>query len=481
MPADRVLVIDAGTSALRAVAVDASGAATTIASEPWPAFIPDDAAPFGREFDAPAVAALVRRLVETNAGTGVRAIAFTGQREGLAFLDRHGEALLASPNIDARASAEGMAIDAAYGEQVHAITGHLPSLMQAPAKLAWLRTHRPDLAARVARALPLADWLASVVAGDCGMSSSLAAENGLLDVSTGGICADLLARAEFAPSLAPVPRSEICAAGSLAGVPIVLAGADTQCALVGVGAVSDGDTAVPAGWSAPLQMVTDAPVLDPQMRTWTSVHVIPGRWILESNAGETGRAWEWACAMLGYTPADGSALAASAPRGSGDVMTVLGSRAMNAAAMNAGIGALTLPLPLAMSAPDRPHVLRSVLESIAYAIRANLEQLEHVSARRIDRLRLGGGMSRDALFAQIVADVIDRRVEVAPSPETTAVGAAALAFVAIQRCGSAGDAVEAMCGGGRVVEPDVRASSEYEDYYARWCAMAREMERLSSL
>ena len=110
MPADSVLVIDAGTSALRALAVRADGRVTPFAAEPWPMFVPDDAAPFGREFDVAGVRLAFERLIEAAAPyrDAVAVVAVTGQREGIAVLDARGEALFASPNIDARASEEGM-------------------------------------------------------------------------------------------------------------------------------------------------------------------------------------------------------------------------------------------------------------------------------------------------------------------------------------------------------------------------------------
>jgi autoinducer 2 (AI-2) kinase len=477
---DRVVVIDAGTSSLRAISVRFDGTAETMASVPWPMFIPDDAAPFGREFDAPATAAAIRAVVADH-GEGAVALAFTGQREGIVFLDSAGEVALASPNIDARASSQGMVIDAARGDAVYAATGHLPSLLQAPAKLAWLREHRPDEAARVTRVLPLADWAASVVAGDCGMSRSLAAETGLLDVRSGDPPGALLNASSFAAALLPRLVSEICVAGRRSATPVVHAGADTQCALVGMGVIDDGQCGVPTGWSAPVQLVTTSPVFDSKMRTWTSLHVVPERWILESNAGETGRAWDWTCAMLNCSPAEGSALASAAPVGSDDVMSVVTARAMHAAAMNAGIGAITVPLPLTMSAPTRAHVLRSLLESIAYAVRANVEQIEAIAGPRIECLALGGGMSRSALFSRIVADVLDRPVGVAASPETSAVGAAVLAAVAIGRFASEHEAAEAMVKPPVTLEPDARASAQYEDHYARWCATTDGMERLGGL
>jgi autoinducer 2 (AI-2) kinase len=232
-----------------------------------------------------------------------------------------------------------------------------------------------------------------------------------------------------------------------------------------------------AGWSAPVQLVLDRPLLDPKRRTWTGLHVLRDRWVLESNAGDTGRAWEWVCSMLDATPAEADALASQSPPGAHDGLMVLGRAPMNAAQMTAGVGAITFPLPLAMWSLDRADLLRATLEAAAYAIRANIEQLEEVSGRRIERLKLAGGMSRSALFAQILADVLDRPIEVARSPETTALGAAALAFVATGTYGSIDEAVAAMTEPRNVVTPDLRTSATYDDCYARWRMLAQHMEQ----
>ena len=174
------------------------------------------------------------------------------------------------------------------------------------------------------------------------------------------------------------------------------------------------------------------------------MHVVPDRWILESNAGELGRAFDWICAMVGITAAEADALATAAPVGSGDAMAVLGPRVMRASAMNAGIGGITMPLPLVMSAPDRGHVLRSVLEATAYAVRANLEQIEQIASSSATSIAIGGGMSRSALFTQIVADVLDRSIEIASAPETSALGAAALAAAAVGAHPSLSEALRAI-------------------------------------
>lgn len=477
MAADAILVVDAGTSALRTVLVELDGSARTLASIPWPMFTPDDAAPYGREYDSATVGDALATALEAAAPVRNRiaAIAFTGQREGLAFSSKL-DAVCISPNVDARASAEGIAIDARMGDVVYAATGHQPSLMQAPAKWRWLQTHRPDSAGSVTAVLPLADWLASGLARELRMSRSLAIENGLAPL-VGVLPADPYADVVACAPEAVVDGSVVGSvqSGVFASVPVVLAGADTQCALVGMGVVPVGEVGVPAGWSAPLQIVLDTPLLDRERRTWTGVHVVPERYVLESNAGETGRAWAWIREMMGLTDAEADALVAASPVGSNDVMAVIGPRVMRAHAMSAGVGALTMPLPFVMAAPSRGDVLRSVLEATAHAIRANLEQLEALSGRAVPILTVGGGMSRGPLPG-ILAQVLGRPVEVARSPETSAVGAAVLASVAVGLHASLEEAVAAMTGG-RLRKPhDASVSAEYDDLYDRWCAMADTFE-----
>jgi xylulokinase len=177
VPADSILVVDAGTSALRASLVRADGEVALLGAEPYRTFVPDDAAPFGREFDPADLARSLDRLLARAAPhrSRVAALSFTGQREGIAFLDDRGAAIFASPNVDARASAEGIAIDTARAGDVYAVTGHLPSLMQAPAKLAWLREHRPAIAARIRCVLPLVDGLAVLLTRTPATSRTLAA------------------------------------------------------------------------------------------------------------------------------------------------------------------------------------------------------------------------------------------------------------------------------------------------------------------
>jgi glycerol kinase len=78
---------------------------------------------------------------------------------------------------------------------------------------------------------------------------------------------------------------------------------------------------------------------------------------------------------------------------------------------------------------DRAHVVRAVLEGIAHR-GADLVDAAEVAlgsggtGRRIDVLRIDGGMSRNPTFVQALADAAQRPVETAPVADATTVGEA---------------------------------------------------------
>src|SRR3989304_6216018 len=149
MSRDVFLALDAGSSGVRCLAVDAAGTAVASAARSWSYRVPKDAAPRGREF-APdefwSLATATVRGILSEAGVRgekVAAVAVTGQRLGVVFLDAEGGELSAGPNRGVRALAEGLALEARIGERLYASTGRWPFFLLAPARLRWLAEHRP--------------------------------------------------------------------------------------------------------------------------------------------------------------------------------------------------------------------------------------------------------------------------------------------------------------------------------------------------
>ena len=492
MAAEHIAALDAGTSGVRCVILRPGAGVIGGARRTWAYETPPGGGPLDKAFDAEAFWATASEACRSAlagaklSGSDIAVVGVTSQRLGIVVIDKEGRVLFTGPNVDARAFMEGIAIDGRMAERVYASSGKLPSLLLAPARLHWLRKHDEDAYSRATCVLAIADWLAFQLTGERKNERALAADCGLLDVTTRERDERLLGELEVPLHLlAPlVSSNEVAGAvsnagaeatGFAAGTPVVIAGGDTQCALLGMGIESPGEAGIAAGWSTPVALVTGTATIDPQRRTWTDLHAVPGRWAIESSPADAGRVWHWWCEMLLGGGADvierAAALVAEAPAGSGEALALLGPRAMNAGAMGLHLGGILMTTPMTGSPIRRGELLRAVLENVAYAMRANLEQAEEVAGARATRVAAGGGMTQSPVFERVLADVLARPVEVAHDVEVTARGAA---IAAARACAMDEPALRAEL---RTVEPEAATAEGYQRRYERWRKLGAALDR----
>ncbi len=500
--ADRYfLALDIGGSRVRCAVVDPSGRVAGQSASAWSPSTPEELAPVGKEIDAEALWRLVARLVRRalkEAGarpTEIAAAGVTSQRQGIAVLDARGRELYAGPNSDARAFFEGQAIDEEHGEEVYRVTGHTPALLLAPAKLRWLQQHRPRDFGRARAVLTLDAWASFRLSGELACERAAAAEAGLVDVVDGSLASGLLAKLGLSSSIVPrlvssgqrvgsVTREAAAATGLAEGTPVVAAGPDTQCALLGMGATRPGQTGIVAGSTAPVQMVLDRRILDERRRTWSGLHVVPGRWVLESTTTEAGTAYGWLVSLLfgGGTPgafAAAGRLAARAPRGSDAVLAYLGPRLADMRDLSPRWGGVLFPVPFIGGPADHGRILRAALENLVFAVKANIAQLESIAGGRASEVWLSGGMAQGGTLARILADVLGAEVRLPRTLEASVLGAAmAAAAGAGIYCGLE-EASRAMGRRARIVRPDPLAALEYQEHYQRWAAVGEGLRGLS--
>jgi hypothetical protein len=165
-----------------------------------------------------------------------------------------------------------------------------------------------------------------------------------------------------------------------------------------------------------VQTVTERAVLDPAGNLWTSCHVVAGRWVLESNGGDTGGTYRWLLDLLyGGTDADAHARAEAAVAAVSDegrhLVAHIGPAIFNLAEMNpfqpAGI---MFPFPmLHLDRPTRGDFLRGFFENVAFAIRGNCEQIAAVTGRPTERLWVSGGMTQSPTLLGILAATLQVR------------------------------------------------------------------------
>ncbi len=80
---------------------------------------------------------------------------------------------------------------------------------------------------------------------------------------------------------------------------------------------------------------------------------------------------------------------------------------------------------------NRSHIVRATLESIAYQTRDLLEAMQEDSGTKISALKVDGGASQNNFLMQFQADILNKKIIKPEVTETTALGAAYLAGLAV--------------------------------------------------
>ena len=496
----RLLAVDLGGTNLRATVFDERGRRLggAVAATPHQVDVP----PIGRRYDPEALwqaaCAAIRDAV-ARAG-GADAVAATGQRLACAFLDAAGETLYVGPNTDARGVTNGWEVDEAAGGALYDRTGRGMPLLFAPARLLWFRDNQPEVYARVAAVLGLGDWLAHRLCGAAAIDVSGAVELLAVDVYTGEYWSELWSGLQLDPGWLPpireagavaggVTQAAAAATGLTAGIPVAVSPPDSMAALLGAGAAAPGHTVVLAGSTMPVLGSAAQPAPDATRRTWTGRHPLGGRGVHESNAGTTGFGWAWVVERLlgevaGLEPDAAYRLAErlvteTAPGASAALAFSGGGSVMNAtrpATFLTRLNAAFWPPPYVQPAGGA-DVVRACLEAVAYSARANLEQVEAVRGDQ-GPVVVAGGMARSRVFVQMLADVLNREVEVPAVIESTAVGAAMSAAAAAGAHACVEDACTAMTSTAVAARPDPAATAAYGHAFREWRALYSKIESL---
>jgi autoinducer 2 (AI-2) kinase len=443
-----------GTGSLHCLVTDHTGSSggSPIASGNAPVsyFRPEGCSSLAREFDPDAVLNTLGRVVQQTLKEGgiragdISAIGITSQRQGVVFLDREGREIYCGPNIDLRAIFEGAAMDEELGREIYDVTGHFPSLLLAPARLRWFRENRPLIYNETCTVLTIGGWLMYRLTGSLVSEPMLEGEAGLLDISKRKRCPALMDKLGVPLSVLPPLSPGGVPAGALKGdvgsqwglkegTPVVLAGPDTQCGLLGMGLVREGQVGAVMGWSGALQMLTSRPRHDEEMRTWAGCYLclqqagLEHLWVAEGSLGDAGNAYRWLKdTLLGSNAAfeEAEQLAWQASAAPDGVVAFLGPGPVSALKAGLRLGGLLFPTPLSFQEADRGQLLRAALENVAYSVKANLATLSEVTGLDAQALYLGGGMSSSRTLATALANALGFPVRRSTTPQVSARGAA---------------------------------------------------------
>jgi glycerol kinase len=252
-----------------------------------------------------------------------------------------------------------------------------------------------------------------------------------------------------------------------AEIPIAGVAGDQQAALFGQGCVAPGQAKNTYGTGCFLLMNTggEAPVSTTGLVT-TLAWGIGGRvdYALEGSVFVAGAAVQWLRDGLGLLQhaADSEAVARSVDDTGGVYLVPafvgLGAPYWDERARGALVGITR--------GTTRAHVVRATLESIAYQARDVVECVQRDSGLVLEALRVDGGACQNDFLMQFQADVLGVPVERPAVLEVTALGAAALAGLAVEFWRDV-SAIGASAGSRTLFEPRLSADRR-ESLCAGW-------------
>jgi glycerol kinase len=264
---------------------------------------------------------------------------------------------------------------------------------------------------------------------------------------------------------------EIGWASALPGSPVIagIAG-DQQASLIGQGCVRPAMAKATFGTGGMLDTVVGASnVLQREARGAAGCYPIVAwrhrgelTWGVEAIMLSAGSCIEWLREDLGLieTAADSERIGAQC-EDTGDVWFVPALLGLGTPLWDFGARGALLGITRGTS---RPHIVRAVLNGVAHRGADLLEAAEADGGRRIETLRVDGGMSTNSLFVQAVADACQRPIEVSPVAEATGLGAGFLAGIA-SGTWSGFDDVAAACKPARTVLPRAERAKDRDRWF----------------
>ncbi|BDG01627.1 xylulokinase [Anaeromyxobacter oryzae] len=440
------LGIDLGTSEVKVLLVDDAGRVAGAAGAPlevsrphprWSEQAPED---WWR-----ATVAAVQRLRDAHpaAVAAVRGIGLSGQMHGATLLDAVDRPL--RPAIlwnDTRSDRECRELLERAPATLE-ITGNRAMPGFTAPKLLWVARHEPELFARVASVLLPKDYVRLRLTGEKVSDPSDASGTLWLDVARRDwsdvmLAATGLSRAHMprlvegsAPSGRLLPA--VAATLGIAGTPVVAGGGgDNAASAVGIGAISPGDGFLSLGTSGVLFVVNDRFLPAPARAVHAFCHALPARWHQMSVMLSAASCLRWLSRLLGIGEADLVAEvegldAAARARAPIFLPYLSGERTPHDDAAATGVfHGLTHDT-------DRRALVYAVLEGVAFGLADGLAALQEAGAR-VEALSVVGGGARSGVWTQLIADVLDVRLETPEGGERgAALGAARLAQIA---CGA---------------------------------------------
>ena len=474
--------VDLGTSAVKLLLVDETGAVLRTVSRAYPLSFPRP----GWSEQSPddwwdAVVDGLRALTDGTDKTQVGGIGVGGQMHGLVALDEHDRVL--RPAIlwnDGRTSREVDYLNGQIGKDVlSARTGNIAFAGFTAPKLLWMRENEPALFARIRKVMLPKDYIQYKLTGVHACDYSDASGMLLLDVrhkcwskemlDVCGLCEaqmpQLFESYDVTGTLLPDAADAL---GLPQTVKVVAGAGDNAAAAVGTGTVGNGACNISIGTSGTVFIASERFGVDPNNALHAFAHA-DGKFHLMGCMLSAASCNKWFCEnILGTTDFAAEQAAIGADRLGKNRVFFLPYLMGERSPVN-DTDARGLFVGMSMDT-TRADLMQAVLEGVAFAIRDSVEVARSLGIP-LTRSKLCGGGAKSTLWRQIFADVLGMPLDIPTVEEGPGYGGAMLAMVGCGVFDSVQSCADALVHTGETVLPNAQMTALYEAQYQKFRAI----------
>lgn len=404
----------------------------------------------------------------------VRGIGLSGQMYGATLLDAEDRPI--RPAIlwnDTRSTAECRLIEEREPE-LRSIAGRRATPGVTAPKLIWVQRHEPENFARIRTVLLPKDYVRLKLTGD--KVSDMADSSGTLwmDVNRRDWSDRLLAATDLDRSQMPrlIEGTEpggfvtagLAARWGMASRPTVAGGGgDNACGACGSGIIEPGAGTVSLGTSGVLFVATNEARPSHDHAIETLCHAVPGVWHQMSVILSATSCLNWLAGLLGRPAGDLVRDLGETSRPAGNLLFLPFLDGCWSPQDDAEIRGAFVGLDHGTDAKALTH---AVLQGVAFAL-ADAANGFHDNGARFERLLGIGGGSRSTLWMSMLANALDRVIDIPEASELgAAFGAARLGLIAATN--AAPRDVLRRPRIARTVEPDRALAESYREAFVHW-------------
>mgnify|MGYP005792875249 CR=1 FL=1 len=446
-----IMAIDQGTTSSRAIIFDHDGNKVAISQQEFPQYFPQ---PGWVEHDPLEIWDSVQSVISNVMIKSqikpykIAAIGITNQRETTVIWDRHTGKPIYNAIVWQSKQTSDIAerlIKDGYKDMIHKKTGLVIDSYFAATKIKWILDHVPGAREKAAKGDlmfgTIDTWLLWKLSGRRVHATDVtnASRTMLFNIHTLEWDQDILDLLEIPQSLLPVVKPSSAIYGYTGdyhfyGVQIPIAGiaGDQQAALFGQAAYDKGSIKNTYGTGAFIVMNTGLkPTLSDNGLLTTIAYGLDGQthYALEGSIFVAGSAVQWLRDGLKmFNKASESEQMAVDAKTTGGVYVVPAFTGLGAPYWDQEVRGAMFGLT---RGTERGHIIRATLEAIAYQTKDVVDTMVKDTQLPLTALTVNGGASRNNFMMQFQADILQTPIKRAAMEETTALGAAFLAGLAV--------------------------------------------------